>query len=85
MSNQLQPNTTLYTRSIGDHNCIFTATVLKVTKKMVTFIAEGETKRAKIHTDDDGVQFFFPFGRYSFAPRLRATSTKPLLPDWIQS
>jgi hypothetical protein len=66
----------LSTRSIGDHNCIFTATVLKVTAKTVTILMNGKEKRCKIHNPfkhHNGSGFFiYPLGRYSMAPTFRA-------------
>lgn len=63
---------TLESRSICDHNCIFTGTVIKRTAKTVTINTrmKGE-KRCKIHTNDEG-EFIFPFGQYSMAPVFRA-------------
>jgi len=61
------------TRSICDHNCIFTAKVLKRTAKTVTVITDQGEARCKIHTDDEGEEFFFPYGRYSMAPVIKAS------------
>ena len=57
----------LATRSIGDRECIFTATVLKVTDKTVTIDTDIHgVRRCKIHRYDDK-QFIYPHGRYSMA------------------
>lgn len=62
----------LSNRSICDHNCIFTAKVIKRTAKTVTIETAMEgTKRCKIHIYDDG-EFIYPFGRYSMATIFRA-------------
>lgn len=58
-------------RSICDHNCIFTATVIKRTTKTVTIKVNGEEKRCKIHNRGEG-EFIFPFGQYSMSPTFNA-------------
>ena len=63
--------TEIKTRSICDHNCIFTAKVIKRTAKTVTIITMGEERRCKIHVEDNE-EFIFPHGRYSMAPVMRA-------------
>lgn len=61
----------LSTSSIGDTNCIFTATVVKRTVKTIT-ISDGDgTRRCKIH-ESDGVEFVYPFGQYSMCPSFDA-------------
>lgn len=64
-------NQLLETRSICDYNCIFRAEVLKRTDKTVTIICDGKiiTRRIKVC---DGVEFIYPFGKYSMAPIFRA-------------
>ena len=61
----------LETRSICDHNCIFTATVIRRTAKTATIITMGDIRRCKIHIEDNE-EFIFPHGRYSMAPIMRA-------------
>ena len=61
----------LETRSACDHNCIFTAEVVKRTAKFVTIKVRGELKRCGV-TEHDGAEMIFPFGRYSMAPIFRA-------------
>ena len=65
----------LSSRSIGDHNCVFTGTVIKRTAKTVTIKTPlyGE-KRCKIHVDENGNEFAFPHGMFSMAPIFRAPS-----------
>ena len=65
-------NTEISARSICDHNCIFTAKIIKRTAKTLTIIAQGQESRCKIHYDFEGNEFIYPFGRYSMAPTMRA-------------
>ena len=67
-----KPGNTYTGRSICDHNCIFSAKVLKRTLKTVTVITQNEEKRCKVHLDESGEEYIFPFGRYSMAPIIRA-------------
>ena len=59
----------LQTRSVGDHNCIFSATVLGRTAKTVTISWKGKRvqRRIKIAHDGSG-EIIWPDGRYSMAP-----------------
>ncbi len=60
--------------SICDHNCVFTAEVVKRTARTVTITSDRGVKRCKIHIDTCGEgEFIFPYGRYSMAPIFRAT------------
>ena len=63
--------TTYQTRFACDHDTIVEVTVIKRTAKMLTFIYNGETKRAKISIYE-GVETFFPTGHYSMAPIISA-------------
>lgn len=79
--NKIEPNTTLYARSIGDHNCIFEIKVLSRTEKTAKIIDfYGHEKRVKIYTDDNG-EYIEP-EKYSFAPRFHAGETIRPLRDW---
>jgi hypothetical protein len=69
--NTIQTGQTLTARSACDHECIFSAEVLKRAGKFATVKAMGETRRVKIHADDSG-EFIFAIGRYSMAPVFRA-------------
>lgn len=62
----------LTARSTCDHDCIFKTTVLKVTAKTVTVKIQGNVKRCKIHSDDNGL-YINALGIYSMSPRFRAT------------
>ncbi len=62
----------LKARSICDYDCIYTAVVLKRTAKTVTIEQRGSLERRKIHIDDNGGEFIYPFGKYSMASIFRA-------------
>jgi hypothetical protein len=59
---------TYKTRSICDHNCIISATIVKRTKKTVT-LQDGKTFRISEYR---GIEQFRPWGSYSMAPILSA-------------
>ena len=76
-----QTGTTYYTRSIGDHNCIYEITVASRTaKRLVT--TDGKILGIKVY---DGCEFVMPMGRYSMAPRIRANKTERPRCDWEQN
>ena len=58
-------------RSICDHNCIFSFTILKRTAKSVWVKVHGETVRRQIEIYDNA-ESFYPFGKYSMAAIIRA-------------
>jgi hypothetical protein len=60
-------------RSICDHDCIWSLTVLKVTPKTILAKVSGEQgeKRLKIH-EYNREMFVYPFGQYSMSPTCRA-------------
>jgi len=58
--------------SICNSDCVFTGTVVKRTSKTVTIDSMNEVKRVKIHTDESGNEFCFPYGQYSMATRFKA-------------
>lgn len=62
---------TYQTRSICNHDCIFTITVTKRTAKTVIVEKRGELTRCKIHVID-GKEVIFPFGQYSMCPVFHA-------------
>jgi len=68
---------TYQTRFICDSNTQINCEVTHRTAKRVTFELVGGSggiqvpHTVKIHTDDEG-EFFFPLGRYSMAPIIRA-------------
>lgn len=58
------------TTSACDSNCTFTVEIVKRTAKTVTFLRNGQERRAKVYTDRDG-EYIIP-ERYSMAPVFRA-------------
>ena len=58
---------TYQTRSICDHDCIFTIKIIKRTEKTVTVEKQGKQSRCKIHLID-GKEVIFPYGQYSMCP-----------------
>lgn len=78
---KITPNTTYYTRSIGDHNCIFELKVLSRTEKTAKILYEGKERRAKIYTKSNGIEYLQP-DHWSFAPSFDATETERPLTDW---
>lgn len=59
------------TRSIGDHNCIFTIKVIKRTEKTVTIKDYwNHERRCKIYTDNNS-EWIQP-DKYSMAPSFHA-------------
>lgn len=61
---------TYQTRSIGDHNCIISATIAKRTAKTVQ-TTDGKTFRISVW-HDESAEFIKPWGSYSMAPMLTA-------------
>ena len=65
----------LASRSACNSECIYTGVIVSITEKTVLISVDGELKRCKIHRDNnifDGVEFIYPFGRYSMAAIFRA-------------
>ena len=60
------------TASACDHNAIFQYKVISRRLTTITIIKEGKEKRCKIYTDDHGVEYFLPEGKYSMCPVIRA-------------
>ncbi len=59
--------------SICDHDCIYTATILKRTVATVTANIGGRgVKTFRIGKSYDGAECFKPLGSYSMAPTIRA-------------
>ena len=67
----IKPNTTLTARSVCNHDCVFTLTVISRTPKTATVKDGEQTKRTKIHTDTNGDEYLRPES-YSMAPIYRA-------------
>ena len=70
---EFKANTTYTGRFITDADATFEVTVIKRTAKTVTFKHphHGTDTRAKIQHDGEA-EYFFPMGRYSMAPVIRA-------------
>ncbi|MCM1217207.1 MAG: hypothetical protein NC548_22130 [Lachnospiraceae bacterium] len=62
---------TYQTRSICDHNCIFSIEIVKRTAKTVIVKKNGKEQRNKI-TVIDGHETIYPWGVYSMCPVIRA-------------
>lgn len=66
---------TYQTRSIGDHDCIFSFEVLKRTSKTIAIKENGKisTKKVSIKIEGlDDIEICYPLGKYSMAPVIRA-------------
>jgi hypothetical protein len=66
---------TYSTRSICDHDCIISATVVKRTASTVTLTSGymgRDQKTFRVSINCDGAEQFAPWGRYSMAPMIRA-------------
>ena len=61
------------TRSLGDHDCIFTIQITGRTAKTVSYNYLGWSRRSMVHVDQDG-EWIQP-DRYSMAPTFRASGT----------
>nr|WP_271642905.1 hypothetical protein [Clostridioides difficile] len=61
---------TYATRSICDHDCIYTIEVIKRTDKTITYKEDDTVRRAKIRFSDD--YEYIRVGNYSMAPNFSA-------------
>jgi len=68
---QFQVGRTYQTRSICDHDCIITATIVSRTAKRLTADTQRGRKVFGIG-QYDGVEFIRPWGNYSMSPIIRA-------------
>ena len=59
-----------YSRSICNHDCVFTIKITGRTAKTVSYEYMGDSRRSKIRVDDSG-EYIQP-DRYSMAPVFRA-------------
>lgn len=81
---QFKTGQTYYTRSMCDHNVIFTCKVVGRTKQFITIKTHAEkTRRRKIYIKD-GIEHCRPFGQYSMNPIINANSTRRPKADWEQ-
>lgn len=66
---------TYTTRSICDHDCIYSVTIVSRTDKSVRADVgahHGGVKTFRIGRSYSGAEQFMPYGRYSMAPTIRA-------------
>lgn len=70
---KFKSNTTYISRHIGDSALTIKIKISRRTDKTVFFIDpdNNQEKKAKIHFSDNS-EFFYPYGRYSKCPVLRA-------------
>jgi hypothetical protein len=66
----IQPDTILTSRSVGDHDCIYSLRVISRTAKTAMIEYDGKIRRAKIKTYED-YEYIRP-ENYSMAPSFRA-------------
>lgn len=71
MTTQFEVGKTYATRSICDHDCIYSFTILARTPKSVTVKVSGETVRRGLKVWS-GVEQFKPFGTYSMCAVISA-------------
>lgn len=70
---QFEVGKTYYTRSICNHDCIFSVKVLKRTAKTVVVLKDGKEKRCKINLSWNGKEeTITPWGVYSMCPVIGA-------------
>lgn len=70
---QFEVGKTYYTRSICNHDCIFSIKVLKRTAKTVVVLKDGKEKRCKIGLSYNGKEeTITPWGIYSMCPVIGA-------------
>ena len=63
---------TYTTRSVCDHDCVISVTVIKRTAKTIRTMIRGEEKTLRIFIDMDGNEAVRPWGSYSMAPIVTA-------------
>lgn len=71
---------TYYTRSLCDHDCIYSAKVIARTAKSVRVILDARdgVKLRRVSPNYDGTcEVFAPFGSYSMSPTIRADKVAP--------
>jgi hypothetical protein len=68
---QFKTGETYQTRSVCDHNCIFSFKILRRTAKSVWVIVDGEKVRRLIEVWNNE-ETFYPFGKYSMAAIISA-------------
>ena len=76
MTTQFQVGRTYATRSICDHECVFSFVIISRTAKTVTTTVHGKIVRRGLSIWN-GVEQFAPFGRYSMAAIVGADDLVP--------
>lgn len=66
-----EPGKTYSTRSVCDHNCIISITVISRTPKTIVASVDGEIKRFR-PSIYRGAEHVSPWGSFSMAPTVRA-------------
>jgi hypothetical protein len=69
---QFQIGKTYTTRSICDHDCVFSAVVLARSANTVTVQLDGGRVVRRGVSEWNGAEMFYPYGRYSMAAIMRA-------------
>ena len=72
MTKQFQVGKTYFDRSICDHDCIFSFTILTRTAKSVTINVHGKTVRRGLTSPYNSIEQFKPFGTYSMCAVISA-------------
>lgn len=80
--NKFEVGKTYRTRSTGDHNCIISETIVSRTKKTVK-TQRGKTFRVKPDYYGEN-ECFYPWGKHSMCPIMKADATRELKADWEQ-
>lgn len=68
-----QAGRTYKTRSICNHDCIISATIVSRTAKTVK---TSDGKSFRVSTNYDGAEMFRPWGNYSMAPVITANDAQ---------
>lgn len=72
MNTTIQTGQILKARSIGDHECVFTAEVIERKGNWATVkSAMRGVQRKKVMLDHNGCEFVYVLGQYSMAPLFR--------------
>ena len=68
---QFQIGRSYSTRSIGDIDCVYSYEILSRSQATVTISIEGKEVKRRVAVRE-GVETFYPMGKYSMAPVIRA-------------
>jgi hypothetical protein len=69
---KFQANKTYSTKSICDSECTFSFSIIKRTAKTVTIKVHNEIVKRGIQINFEGNECFYPLGKYSMAPCIKA-------------